>query len=186
MDGALTYAGAVDSDLGPRRLVLLRHAKAERLDGVDDPDRPLAERGIVDATATGPALAGLVELTPADVVLCSPAVRTRQTWRLVARAQPTPPPTRFNPVIYGASLDELLALIRSVPSATGTVLVIGHEPTMSQTATTLAGPGSSAPDLARLTSTYPTSGLALFTVPPVWSALAPGTAVLQHFSATRG
>lgn len=170
----------------PRRLILLRHAKSQWPDGVPDPDRPLAERGIADATAAGPILAGIADLADPDVVFCSPALRTRQTWRLVSQALTDPPAARFEPIIYGASVPELLDLIRSAPADTDTVLVIGHEPTMSNTADLLAGPDSQTKGLTRLRTKYPTSGMAVFGVSPAWSKLAAKSAVLERFVIPRG
>ena len=169
-----------------RRLILLRHAKSLWPDGVLDVERPLAERGIADATAAGPVLAGIADLAGPDVVLCSPALRTRQTWQLVAPALTDPPAVRFEPVLYGADPPELLDLIRSVPVGTGTVLVIGHEPTMSTTADLIAGPGSSTEALARLRTKYPTSGTAVFEVPVGWSEVGTESVVLQQFLVPRG
>jgi phosphohistidine phosphatase len=174
----------MDSDQAQtRRLILLRHAKSAWPEDVPDLDRPLAERGIADATVAGPLLA---ELAAADVVLCSPAVRTRQTWQLVSQALTHAPPARFEPVIYGASEPELLELIRSVPGDSRTVVVVGHEPTMSSTAGALAGPGSAADDLARLRRKFPTCALAVFDVAPPWTELEPGSAVLERFVVPRG
>jgi phosphohistidine phosphatase len=173
----------VDHEPPTRRLILLRHAKSAWPDGVDDPDRPLADRGIADATAAGEVLAGV---GAPDVVLCSPALRTRQTWALVSQALTDPPPARFEPVIYGADVEELLELIRSVPADTDTVLLIGHEPTMSSTAELLASPGSQQEDLARLRAKYPTSAMAIFAVATNWSGVRPGSAALERFLIPRG
>jgi phosphohistidine phosphatase len=174
----------VESEPGVhRRLILLRHAKSDWPKDVADLDRPLAARGVADATAAGPVLAGIA--TP-DVVLCSPALRTRQTWQRVSPALDAAPSPRFEPVVYGASVAELVNVIRSVDEDADTVLVVGHEPTMSATATALAGPGSAAADLARLQAKYPTSGLTVFRVEPAWNALAPGNAVLERFLVPRG
>src|SRR4051794_32709446 len=168
------------------RLLLLRHAKSLWPEGVPDPDRPLAERGIADATAAGPILAGITGPAGPDVVLCSPARRTRQTWDLVAAALTDPPAPAFEPVIYGASVPELLDLIRAVRAGAGSVLVVGHEPTMSATADLIAGPGSAADDLTRLRRKFPTSGLAEFSLAAQWSGLGAETAVLERFLVPRG
>jgi phosphohistidine phosphatase len=169
-----------------RRLILLRHAKSAWPDGMLDPDRPLAERGIADATAAGPILAGITEFTGSDVVLCSPAVRTRATWRLASQALPHQPTTRFEPQVYGASPAELVDLIQSAPAEARTVLIVGHEPTMSSTADLLAGPGSQQEDLAQLRAKYPTSAMAIFAVATDWSSVRPGSAVLERFLIPRG
>src|SRR3546814_4108799 len=68
-----------------RLLCLLRHAKSSWDDpGLADFDRPLAPRGRAAAPRIGAWIAAQ-GLCP-DVVLCSPALRTRQTWELVAPA----------------------------------------------------------------------------------------------------
>lgn len=166
-----------------RRLVLLRHAKSDWPRDVDDIDRPLAERGILDATAAGPLLAGVAA---PDVVLCSPAQRTRQTWHLVSQGLTDPPRARIEDVIYGASVTEIVDLVRTVPPGTSHVLVVGHEPTMSQTATALAGPGSAAADLALLQAKYPTCAMAVLDLTDPWGDLTPGSARLDRFVIARG
>src|SRR5690242_15813577 len=82
-----------------RRLILLRHAKSDWPEGVADLDRPLAERGRADAPVAGRELA---RLGVPDVVLCSPAQRTRATWELARQAmgpESATAVTRFAPVI---------------------------------------------------------------------------------------
>ncbi|MFC7481813.1 SixA phosphatase family protein [Luedemannella flava] len=65
-----------------RTLAILRHAKADNPPGVADLDRPLTPRGHADATAAGAWLAAKAILP--DLVICSPARRTRETWHGVA------------------------------------------------------------------------------------------------------
>ena len=76
-----------------RQLMLLRHAKAELGGpGMTDFERPLAGRGRKAAARMGRYLAenGLAP----DLVLCSPARRTRETWEIASAALP-PAETRF-------------------------------------------------------------------------------------------
>lgn len=116
----------------PRTLVLLRHAKADRPAGLSDTDRPLTDRGHADAAAAGAWMVnhGYVP----DLVLCSPARRTRQTWHgvAVALAGAGSPVVRYERSLYEGAPAELLALIRSVEPEFRTVLIIGHNPTISQ------------------------------------------------------
>jgi phosphohistidine phosphatase len=168
---------------GPRRLILLRHAKSDWPAGLDDLERPLADRGRQDAPVAGLELA---KIAVPDVVFCSPALRTRQTWRLVSAALDPAPTARFEPVLYGASVDEVLDLVRLVPAPARTVLVVGHEPTMSSTAKTLAGPGSNAADLDRLRAKYPTCAMAVFQLAQPWAELDQAGAVLEQFIVPRG
>ena len=82
-----------------RTLVLLRHAKADNPFGMADADRPLTERGLRDARAAGRWLA---QQALPELVLCSPARRTRQTWQAVAEQLPAQavPQVRYEPTIY--------------------------------------------------------------------------------------
>ena len=109
--------------------MILRHAKADRPTGVADVDRPLTGRGHADAAAAGAWLAS--RGYPPDVVLCSPAKRTRQTWHGVALALSGAPDVRYEPDLYAGGVDAVLSLIASVPGSAGTVLVVGHNPTVS-------------------------------------------------------
>ncbi|GAB3949214.1 SixA phosphatase family protein [Micromonospora vulcania] len=129
-----------DAHAETRTLVLLRHAKAEQgSDEMDDADRTLSTRGHADAEAAGAWLAhhGLLP----DVVLCSTARRTRQTWHGVAMGMTGSPPeggpggprpsVRYEPGAYDAHPEELLALVRTVEPAARTVLLIAHNPGIS-------------------------------------------------------
>src|ERR1700733_6103572 len=82
-----------------RRLVLLRHAKSAWVDGPDH-DRPLGKRGRRDAPRAGRWL-GRSGYVP-DLVVCSTARRTRDTWRLAAAELGATPLVRFEPRVYGA------------------------------------------------------------------------------------
>jgi phosphohistidine phosphatase len=165
-------------------LMLLRHAKSDWPAGVDDLQRPLADRGMGDATAAGRVVAGL---GAPELVLCSPARRAQETWQLVATGlAPSAPAVRLVPGIYGADDEELLEILRVVPEAVGSCLVLGHNPTMQETASRLAGPGSDPGALSDLRAKYPTAGLAVLTFDGPWTDLKPGAARLERFLVPRG
>ena len=122
------------------RLHLLRHAKSSWKDeSLADRDRPLAGRGRRAAAAMAEHFAaqGIVP----GLVLCSTAVRTHQTY---ARLELGDVPVRYEPGIYGASADELLTLLRTVPDTVDTLLMIGHNPGLEDLALLLARPSTSA------------------------------------------
>jgi phosphohistidine phosphatase len=158
------------------RLLLLRHAKAEH--GLDVPDvqRPLTTRGRAQAAQVGVALsaAGLVP----DLVLCSPSVRTRQTWQLAASRLDASPEVAFPDALYDAGVDEVLAAVRAADEAAGVVLVVGHEPAMSRTAAALAGLGSDEATYARVQAGVPTAAWSVSAVLGAWADLARGSARL--------
>ncbi|MFF5443876.1 SixA phosphatase family protein [Streptomyces sp. NPDC012888] len=162
----------------PRRIVLLRHAKADWPD-VADHDRPLAERGRQDAPAVGLKLAetGI----RFDLALCSTAVRTRETWKLAAPKLEHRPRTAYEERLYEASLGELIALLNEVPDEVADLLVIGHNPGMHALADALAG-RSEGDTLARMSRTgFPTSALAVLTFTGSWKSVEHGVGTLVDF-----
>jgi phosphohistidine phosphatase len=166
-----------------RRLVLLRHAKSAWPSGVPDHDRPLAGKGRRNAKATGGWFTA--EGPRPDLVLCSDALRARQTWEITAAVLDPAPACRLEPTLYGGAPEELIDLARATPGDVGTLVLIGHEPTMSQTADLLAGRGSDASALRRLHDKFPTSGVAVLRFTGSWSDLGPGQAVLEAFAVPR-
>jgi phosphohistidine phosphatase len=104
-------------------------------------------------------------------------VRTRETLELVRPALANSK-VLFEDGLYGASSDELLARIRVVPDAVGSVMLIGHNPGLEQLALLLA---SSGDELRRLETKFPTAALATLAVETTWSRLAPGDAILTAY-----
>ncbi|WP_027344679.1 SixA phosphatase family protein [Hamadaea tsunoensis] len=147
-----------------RTLVLLRHAKADRPNGVADPDRPLTERGHADAAAAGAWLLSSDHVP--DLVLCSPARRTRQTWHSVAIAigEAGSPTVRYERDLYDGGVDEALEVIAGAAADEGpTIVLIGHNPTISQLSVRLDPEGQADSDGLR------TSGIAVHELPDGWS-----------------
>ena len=159
-----------------RRLTLLRHAKSDWPD-VPDRDRPLAKRGRRDAPVVGRWLRDHGYLP--DVVICSAARRTRQTWELVAPKLGGSPSVTFEPRAYAASPLTLLYLVRELPAASRSALLIGHNPGIEELATSLTEPpdASDAPGL-----TFPTAAVAVLEFGGDWADLAPGQARLLAFT----
>ena len=160
-----------------RTLVLLRHAKADHPAGVPDQQRPLTARGHADAGAAGAWLAR-GGLRP-DVVICSPAKRTRQTWHGVALALAgDPPPVRYEPAVYDGGTQDLLDLVRGVDDAARTVLLIGHNPGVSLLS------GLLDPDAPTDSDGLRTSGLAVHRAPR-WADFGRGAGVLAAVHTAR-
>ena len=95
-----------------RRLLLLRHAKAERLQpGGRDQDRVLAARGRVAAKTLGAYLARHAFIP--DRAMVSTAARTRETWTLLAAAMGQAPPASFEERLYDASPETILQAVKA-------------------------------------------------------------------------
>jgi phosphohistidine phosphatase len=158
-----------------RRLILLRHAKSEWPD-VPDVDRPLAKRGRRDAPRMGRWLHDHGYLP--DAVVCSTARRAQQTWELVAPELGGPPSVTFEPRAYAASGLTLLYLAQELPGRHRTALLIGHNPGLSELATSLAGPPAGNGGPARPGISLPTAGVAVLEFAGDWPGLAPRQARL--------
>ncbi len=101
-------------------LWLLRHAEAE--DGLPDDERPLTERGAVQADAVGRALAVLeVHL---DACLSSPKLRAVQTAERAC--EPLGVAVTIEPALSGEPFD-----VRELTAGLGDVLLVGHDPSFS-------------------------------------------------------
>ncbi|WP_030760577.1 histidine phosphatase family protein [Streptomyces griseus] len=161
-----------------RRIVLLRHAKADWGQEADH-ERPLAERGRKDAPVAGRRLAGTG--ISFDLALCSTAARTRETWKLAVHELPERPRTVYEERIYEASLGELIALLNEVPEEVDDLLVVGHNPGMHALADALAGEAD-GDLLARMNrSGYPTSAYAVLAFTGTWKSVEHGVGRLVGF-----
>ncbi len=165
------------------RLVVLRHAKADWPAGVADHDRPLGRRGVRDSAAVGRWLVDNDDVP--DLVWCSTAVRTRQTWEYVGSQLDTSCDVRFEDQVYDAGVDDLLTVLRQTPKKTQRVLLVGHNPGVQDLVLALADRASG--DARALAETkFPTSGLAVLDVDGEWADLGQGHANLANFVVPRG
>lgn len=174
------YDARVDS---PHRLVIIRHAKAEGY-AASDVERTLAPRGRDDAKAAGRWLAQH-GVTP-DVALVSAAVRTRETWQLIAEAAGWRTTAQYDEALYGADEDTVLDLVAATDEEVGTLLLIGHNPTVGMLAQLLDDGEGPAEAVDSLVMGYPTSAVTVFDVAVPWARIGPGSATLQAFEVARG
>ena len=164
-----------------RVLYLLRHAKSSWADDtLADHERPLAERGVRNAKRMAAHLLD-VQVEP-ELVLCSSAVRTRQTLDLV---QPSirDAPVGIEDGLYGATAETLLERLRAVPESVDSVLLIGHNPGLHDLAVLLAASG---PRLDELTTKFPTGALATLELDSrTWLSVHHGDATLVDYAIPR-
>jgi len=150
------------------QLHLLRHAKSSWDDDADDHERPLNRRGREAARLIGaslPAAAGAF-----DLVLCSTALRARETAELALGGYHSLPQILYEDELYLATPSALLRRLRQLDEAHGVVLVVGHNPGLHELATALADPDS--PGFANLANgKFPTGVRARFVVATNWAEL---------------
>lgn len=118
-------------------LFLVRHAKSEHVSwDLADIDRPLNARGYSDA----PVMAAryLEKFKSPDLIISSPAVRALSTALLFARSfEIDPGKIRIEKELYESSTTHYLKIIRKLSDQADTIMLFGHNPVISQTASKL-------------------------------------------------
>ena len=147
------------------RLLLMRHAEAVAGGSHPDHERPLTDAGRRDAAAMGRWLHD--QRTVPDAVLCSSALRARQTWEAVAAAVPDAPAPSSSEAVYDAGPGEILDLLAEQPPEVGTVMVVGHNPTMAHLLAALTGENRG----------FPAGGIAVLDLAGTWQELEDATLV---------
>jgi phosphohistidine phosphatase len=155
------------------RLILFRHAKAEsEAPSGDDYDRALAQRGRREAREMGDQLAAL-GFKP-DLVLVSPALRTRETWELAEEAL-AGAEVRFEPSLYNAEAGAIRRLAEKAGEGRGAVMVVAHNPGLQELALRMLMEGSApASFLVRAQRKFPPAAAAVFQFDAVGRPVAEG------------
>ncbi len=167
-----------------RRLLLLRHAKAE-IGSLSTPDidRMLTPRGRKAATRMGQYLHA--ESIIPDFVVCSSATRTRQTHDLLLATFARPIPVQFEPLIYEAPYERILAVLQRCPDSAETVMVLGHNPGLEDLTDALMMTADPAAE-KRFRFKYPTCGLSVLTFKTThWEDLTEQSGHLERFVAPK-
>ena len=163
---------SADAAAAPMRTIyLVRHGKAaERTQDTDDRTRALVARGEKDSRKLGGRLAALgLEV---DLLLSSPARRARETAQIFARALRYPRGRiQLDDALYDAATGSaLLRTLRRLPPQVHSVMLFGHEPSLS---------GLAAHLLPLFDGSLPKSGVVGIHVPAgSWKQLKPGSGVL--------
>lgn len=152
-----------------KTLFLLRHAKTETNNPAGDKARKLTDEGRQQSRQIGAELQG----RGVQQVLCSSAVRTRQT---LAGLDLGDVHAEFMDVLYTGDMDDYLQRIREVPNEVDVLLVIGHSPVVPQLGAQLAWQNEPAA-ADQLRCSYPTSTLSEFHVGGSWQQLGEDAAV---------
>lgn len=130
-----------------KTLYTLRHAKSSWEDpNLADFDRPLNARGLSAAPFMGDLLAS--KGYHPSLVLCSPALRARQTAELVIRHSNSTADLRFDDRIYEASPQGLMQVISEIDDSIDSVMIVGHNPGMEGFIRYLTGESEAMPTAA--------------------------------------
>lgn len=124
-----------------KNLILFRHGKSDWEASFNrDHDRPVAERGRRAAKTMGRWLAA-GDRVP-DLAITSSAVRAKTTLELAAAAGQWACPIQETEDLYEATVETVLAVIQRQSDAYTNLMLVGHEPTWSDTLTYLMGGGT--------------------------------------------
>lgn len=160
-------------------LSLFRHAKSAWDDAsLEDFARPLAPRG----TQAAPAMAAFIHKAgfKPDLVLCSAARRTRDTWALMA-GRLGQPRTVYLQELYEAGAGTLLASIRKTKSDVHRLMLVGHNPGLQALAVNLIGSGDPA-DIEAISAKLPTAAFVQIDLDvKTWRSLKPASGHLVRF-----
>lgn len=115
-----------------KTVYLIRHAKSSwEEEGQADFDRPLNERGKIDAPRMGKRLKerGIVP----NLLLLSPAKRALSTAKRIADAIGYPKEKiKTDRALYHADEDEILSVIRALSDKSDLVFLFGHNPGLTE------------------------------------------------------
>ncbi len=142
-----------------RRLILLRHGKAESTAATGgDFERGLTDSGRREAALIGHVLAQ-TGCAP-DLVLVSTARRAMETWEAAGAAFPK---ARMAPAreLYHASADALAEAIDAAGEPIATLMIVGHNPGLHELALTLMVSPKSRVEKT-LADSFPTAAAAVF------------------------
>ena len=110
-----------------KRIIILRHAKAEKLAATDH-ERPLSARGHEQAQQCSTWISALPFAIESAIV--SSSMRTTQTWQDLHLHCPA----LTTDDAYNASAEQWVHLIRECGQEVNTLLIVGHNPGVSDLA----------------------------------------------------
>ncbi|HET6627579.1 MAG TPA: histidine phosphatase family protein [Nocardioidaceae bacterium] len=166
-----------------RRLIVMRHAKAEPFAATDHA-RVLTEGGRRAATEAGSHLASTGAVP--EYALVSTAVRAVNTWEAVALGSGSAAEPHLDGALYTGSPDVVLEALRAVPTDVEDLIVIGHNPTVAHLAHLVDDGHGEPAAVEKMLQGYPAGALTVLEVRVPWSELGPECARLTDFHVGRG
>jgi phosphohistidine phosphatase len=163
-----------------RRLIVMRHAKAEPF-AETDRQRALTDRGRQNAFAAGEHLAAAGAVP--DYAVVSSAARAVATWDAVAAGSGSSAKVALDDAVYSGSPDVVLEALRAVPEDAEVVIFVGHNPAAAYVAHLLDDGHGDAEAVHGMLQGYPTSAMTILEIDVPWADLAPESGRVVDFYA---
>lgn len=161
-----------------KRLLLLRHAQALN-DAPSDKQRALSPKGIDDASALG-CLMEKKGFIP-DFVLCSPALRTRQTLEALESSIGERPASHPE-ILYNGAAGDYLTQIQGASDDHSNIMVIAHNPSIYELVIRLSDPTHDAM-MQKLSAGYQPATLSVLDCPcDSWADIQFGANALSYIT----
>lgn len=162
-----------------KNIFLLRHANAKNSIGSDF-ERNLTKEGVLKCQNIANALKQYIQ--DIDLILCSSSIRTRQTIENTLLNLDITKDVSYEDELYNSSLNSLLQRITSIAPKNKNILIVSHNPTISETGRFLAKDSISSPYSLEVLQGFSPGSLALYTADiDSWEELDPSNIVLKKF-----
>jgi phosphohistidine phosphatase len=119
-----------------KQITFIRHAKSNHIMGLRDHDRPLNDRGLMDAPLMAQQLKG--EGFHPDIFFSSTALRALSTAKLIRNGIDPQIPLEEHALLYHAFINDYTAFIHQVDDIYNHIVIVGHNPTISMMVNLLA------------------------------------------------
>lgn len=163
-----------------RRLYVLRHSKAGQTNKrvLDDHGRGLTKKGV---TFCQPIAKYLLSLhRPPELVLCSSAVRARETAEHVLELVGKDIPVEQAAKLYLSGVSDIFSIVNGIDPEISTALIVGHNPGLQQFCVMLAGTGDKK-KFRVMKNNFPPPSMAVFDIAAPWSGVSVQSGELLDF-----
>jgi phosphohistidine phosphatase len=162
-----------------KNIFLLRHANAENSTS-DDFKRNLSEEGISKCQNIANALKEYIQ--DIDLILCSSSLRTHQTIKNILLNLDLTKDVSYEDELYEISLNSLFQKLTSISPKNRNILIISHNPVISEMGRFLAKNSISSPYSLEALQGFSPGSLALYEANiDLWNELDPSNITLKKF-----
>lgn len=157
-----------------KQITFIRHAKSNHIMGLRDHDRPLNERGLIDAPKMAEQLKN-EEFHP-DIFFASTALRAQTTAQLIRDGIDGEIPLEELSLLYHAFINDYTAFIHQVDNVFEHIVIVGHNPTITMMVNLLSKDN--------VTDSMPTCCVVSLTFADVdaWRSISPHSGIVTRFA----